>query len=399
LTLNSGSSSLKFSIFEFEAGAEKLLLHGKLDRIGSGEGHFEMMDGNGKKLADDAVALRDHHAALDLLLGRISALETGVIGAIGHRIVQGGPHHLGPEIVTPGLLKELHRLCPLDPPHLPAALQALEAAGKLGTDIPQVACFDTSFHRTLPAVAQALPLPRALTQETGLMRYGFHGLSYEYVATELERIAGAATAGGKVIIAHLGNGASMAALLNGKSVETTMGFTPAGGLMMGSRPGDLDPGILAYLIREKKVAPEKLNDFIYQQCGLQGVSGLSSDLRDLHRAQASDPRAREAIELFGYLARKALGGLVAVLDGLETLVFTGGIGENDPPVRASLCGGLHHLGLRLDRDLNEKSQPVISSSDSRVTVRVMATNEELVIARHTARLAFCPSQPSPETSP
>jgi acetate kinase len=333
-----------------------------------------------------------------LLLRRLPGLGAEKLAAIGHRIVQGGPHHLRPEIVTPDLLRELRDLCPLDPPHLPAALDALEAAQKLGADIPQVACFDTSFHRTLPAVAQRLPLPRQLTQETGLIRYGFHGLSYEYIVGEFARVAGPQAAQGKLIIAHLGNGASMAALQNGKSVETTMGFTPAGGLVMSSRTGDLDPGVLAYLLREGKVAPDKVNDFVFQQSGLKGVSGLSSDLRDLMEARSTNPAAQEAVDLFCYSARKALGSLVAVLDGVETLIFTGGIGENDAVCRAAICAGLSHLGLRLDNRANEQNQEIISAPGSSVAVRVMKTNEELVIARQTARLAFPPAKPNtPET--
>jgi acetate kinase len=393
LTLNSGSSSLKFSVHEMGPDSEKLLLHGKLERIGSGDGHFEAAGDGNQMLADDSAALPDHQSALDLLLGRLPSFAVGAIDAIGHRIVQGGPHHLGPEIVTPGLLKELHALCPLDPPHLPAALQALEAAQKLGHDIPQIVCFDTSFHRSLPPVAQRLPLPRRLTEGTGLMRYGFHGLSYEYIITELARIAGPEVARGKMIIAHLGNGASMAALRDGKSVETTMGFTPAGGLVMGSRPGDLDPGVLAYLMREGKVAPDKLNEFIFQQSGLKGVSGLSSDLRDLMEARKTNPGAQEAVDLFCYQARKMLGSLVAVLDGVETLVFTGGIGENAALPRAAIGEGFRHLGLSIDAGRNEHNEEIISSPASRVVVRVMKTNEELVIARHTARLVFPNSNP------
>jgi len=393
LTLNSGSSSLKFSVYTMENGAEDFLLKGKLERIGSGGGHFEAEHATKGKIASEDVSLPDHRSALDTLFKKLPDLGLEKPSAIGHRVVQGGPHHLQPQIVTPDLLRELRELCPLDPPHLPAALDALEAAQKLGADIPQVACFDTSFHRTMPAVARQLPLPRNLTDETGLTRYGFHGLSYEYIAGELapeER-------NGKVIIAHLGNGASMAALRNGQSVETTMGFTPAAGLVMSSRTGDLDPGVIAYLLREKKVAPDKVNDLIFQKSGLLGVSGLSSDLRDLRNAAKENPHAQEAIDLFCYSARKALGSLVAVLDGIDTLVFTGGIGENDAASRAAICGGLQHLGLRLGPAANDRGDAVISARDSQILVRVLKTNEELVIARHTLRLAF-PTTTQPEKS-
>jgi acetate kinase len=392
LTLNSGSSSLKFSVYEMGPESESLVVQGKLERIGSGEGHFSAIDAKGKEVVARDVSLPDHQTALDLLLHWLPEFGLATVSAIGHRIVQGGPHHLGPEIVTPKLIRELRALCPIDPPHLPAALNALEAAQKLGAKIPQVACFDTSFHRSLPPVAQRLPLPRHLTRDTALMRYGFHGLSYEFIMAELNRIASAETARGKIIIAHLGNGASMAAIVNGKSVETTMGFTPAAGLVMSTRTGDLDPGVLAYLLREGKTTPDQLNTLIFQESGLKGVSGLSSDLRDLMAARKTNPHAQEAIDLFYYQARKALGSLVAVLDGIETLIFTGGIGENDAPCRAAICAGLHHLGLRLEAKGNDQNQPVISAPDSPVTVRVIKTNEELIIARHTARLAFTINQ-------
>ena len=393
LTLNSGSSSLKFAVYAVGAG-EQLVLRGKLERIGQPEGHFEATHAERGKVADEKVSFPDHQAALDLLLQRLPKLGLESVAAIGHRIVQGGPDHVGPQIVTPELLKELRALCPIDPPHLPAALDALEAAQKLGRNIPQVACFDTSFHRTLPAVAQQLPLPRRLTRDTLLMRYGFHGLSYEFIVEELNRVGGEKEARGRVIIAHLGNGASMAAVCEGKSVETTMGFTPAGGLVMSSRTGDLDPGVIAYLLREGKISVDQLNDLVFQQSGLKGVSGLSSDLQDLMKARKTNPAAQEAIDLFCYSARKALGSLVAVLDGVETIVFTGGIGENDAFCRAAICAGFSHLGLMLDMRANEENHEVISTPDSRVIVRVMKTNEELVIARHTAQLAF-PPQPTP----
>jgi len=388
LTLNSGSSSLKFSVYGMERKREELVFRGKLERIGSKEGHFEVVDGKGQSLADESVDLPDHETALNLLLDRLPSFGVEGVAAIGHRIVQGGPHHLGPERVNPALLEELRKLRPLDPPHLPAALRALEATQKLGADLPQVACFDTSFHRDLPVVARLLPLPRSLAASHGLMRYGFHGLSYEYIVSELRWLAGPEVASGKVIIAHLGNGASMTALREGKSVETTMGFTPAGGLVMSSRSGDLDPGILAYLLREGKVPPDQLGEFVFQQCGLKGVSERSSDLRDLLEARTTDSRAGEAVDLFCYQAKKALGALVAVLDGVETLIFTGGIGENAFWPRASICEGLRHLGLQIDPTLNERNEAIISPPSSSVTVRVMKTNEELVIARHTARIAL-----------
>jgi acetate kinase len=385
LTLNTGSSSLKFSVYETRGETENPLLTGKLERIGACQSHFEAVDHKGTKRAGHLVSVSDHDGALSLLLDRLPSLGAGSIEAVGHRIVQGGERHRGPELITPALMKELHELYPLDPPHLPAALKGIEAAQRLGDDIPQVACFDTAFHRTMPEVAQQLPLPRELTHKTGLLRYGFHGLSYEFIMGEL-KMADPKMARGKVIIAHLGNGASMAAVENGKSVDTTMGFTPAGGLMMGSRTGDLDPGVIDYLLREKKITPESLNSLIYQRSGLKGVSGISSDMRDL--LENSDPNARQAVDLFVYQARKCLGALVAVLDGVETIVFSGGIGENAAAPRAAICAGFAHLGLEIDARRNTQHRDVISTYGSKICVRVMPTNEEVVIARHTSRLAF-----------
>jgi acetate kinase len=386
LTLNSGSSSLRYSVYDMQGDTARPVLKGKLDRIGTYQSHFEAVNAAGTKLAGHLVSVSDHDSALALLLDRLPSFGVGSIEAVGHRIVQGGEHHTGPEILTPALVKELRDLCPLDPPHLSAALNAIQAAQRLGDDVPQVACFDTAFHRTLPAVAQRLPLPRELTENTGLLRYGFHGLSYEYIMGELDRVAGSKVAHGKVIIAHLGNGASMAAVEGGKCVDTTMGFTPAGGLMMGSRAGDLDSGVIDYLLREKKVSVQELSDLIYRRSGLKSVSGVSSDMRDL--LDNGKGHAREAVDLFCYLARKTLGSMISVLNGVQTIVFTGGIGENAAAPRAAICAGLAHLGLEIDSRRNGQNRDVISTSASRICVRAMKTNEELVIARHTARLAF-----------
>jgi acetate kinase len=384
LTLNSGSSSLKFAIYQV-APEERRLLSGNLSRIGLRGDRIEM-SGEGFEALKEEAELPDHAAAIRVLLHHLRKRElAGDLSAIGHRVVMGGPHHTAPQRVTPELLKELKDLCRIDPPHLPAALETIGAAGEFRPGIPQVACFDTSFHRTMPLVAQTYALPRALTERWGLIRYGFHGLSYEYILAEFGRIDPAA-AQGKVVIAHLGNGASMAAVHSGKSVETTMGFTPAGGLVMSSRPGDLDPGVLVHLITEKSMSGAELNDLIYKESGLRGVSGLSSDMQDLEREKDRNPRAAEAIDLFCYQARKALGALAAVLDGIDTLIFTGGIGENSELVRARICENFSHLGLQVDPARNGAHDGVISTAESRVAVRVMKTNEELMIARHTARL-------------
>jgi len=383
LTLNSGSSSLKFAIYQVRPD-ERLLLSGKLERIGLAQGRIKISSA-GQAALEENADLPDHAAAIGRVLDEIDKRHLADdLSAIGHRVVMGGPHHTAPQRITPDLLQELHALCRIDPPHLPAALKTIEAAGKFRPGIPQIACFDTAFHRTLPPVAQAYALPRALVERYGLIRYGFHGISYEYIVEELRRIDPAA-AEGKLVIAHLGNGASMAAVHRGRSVETTMGFTPSGGLMMGSRPGDLDPGVLMHLLAERRMSGAELNRLIYQESGLLGVSEVSSDMQDLVREQDDNPHAKGAIALFCYQARKSLGALAAVLDGVETVVFTGGIGENSSTVRAGICENLLHLGLRIDPAKNAGQSAVISTAESRVTVRVMKTNEELMIARHSGK--------------
>jgi len=383
LTLNSGSSSLKFAIYQPQPD-ENLVLSGKLERIGLSGGRLEIT-GEGMKPLKADIDLPDHVTAIRVVFEHLKDLGlAGDLSAIGHRVVMGGPRHTTPQRVTPELLVELRDLCRIDPPHLPAAIKTIEAAQEFLPDILQVACFDTSFHRTMPEVAQVVALPRALTERFGIIRYGFHGLSYEYILAELRRIDPGA-AEGKVIIAHLGNGASMAALRNGKSVETTMGFTPAGGLVMSSRPGDLDPGVLVHLMTEKRMSGSELNDLIYKDGGLRGISGLSSDMQDLIREKDRNPHAREAVTLFCYQARKFLGALAAVLDGVETIVFTGGIGENSGFVRTGICENFSYLGLKVDEARNASHAAIISTPDSRVTVRVIKTNEELMITRHTAK--------------
>jgi acetate kinase len=278
----------------------------------------------------------------------------------------------------------LEGLVPLAPDHLPQAIRAIHATGRTYPALPQVACFDTAFHRHMPAIAQRYALPREIVN-SGVVRYGFHGLSYEYIMHQL-RATAPAEAGGRVIIAHLGNGASMAAVRAGVSVETTMGFTPAGGLVMGTRSGDLDPGVMLYLMRERSMTPGALNILVNQQAGLIAVSGTTSDMRDLLEHEASDPDAAEAIDLFCYQARKFVGALAAVLGGLDVLVFTGGIGEHAAPVRARICQGLDFLGIRIDAARNAAHAAVISQDGGRVTVRVMSTDEDLMIARHTRQV-------------
>jgi acetate kinase len=382
--MNSGSSSLKFSLYEI-GPAESLVLAGSVERIGLRGGRFSVRDASGEFLAEEHPEVEDHDAAIKILLDWLKRNRPEhAIDAVGHRVVHGGPRFTEPHLITADLLRELDDLIRLAPEHLPHELRVIRAAQRHYPNVAQVACFDTSFHRRMPEVAQRYPLPRSLWYE-GVRRYGFHGLSYEYIVGKLREEAGAA-AEGRLIIAHLGNGASMAAVRGGVGVETTMGLTPTGGLMMGTRSGDLDPGVLLYLLEEKGRSPATVDYLVNQRAGLVGVSESSSDMRDLLERESEDPHAAQAVELFCYQARKSLGALAAVLGGLETLVFTAGIGAGAPSIRERICQGLEFLGIRLDPDRNRAGQPVISRDQGPVTVRVMKTDEELVFARHTCEL-------------
>jgi acetate kinase len=385
LTINSGSSSIRFSVYRL-GRSESLLLHGKLDRIGVAGGHFQARDDADTTLVDQPLDLPNHDRALEALLNWLKGQEQGKdFRAVGHRLVHGGPEHLQPQIITAEILNDLKSLVPLALDHLPHEIKAIETLRRLYPDLPQVACFDTAFHRRMPEVAQRIPLSQEYAR-AGMMRYGFHGLSYEYIFQELAREAGDQAARGRVIVAHLGNGASMVALKDGRSQDTTMGMTPTGGLVMSTRSGDLDPGMVLYLLQERGLSPEEVNDLLNHRAGLLGVSQISSDMQDLLAAEPRDARAAAAVALFCYQARKFLGAFTAVLGGLETLVFTGGIGENSGVIRQRLCENLGFLGITLDPDRNRVSAPIISYTASRVTVRVIKTNEELMIARHTAGL-------------
>jgi acetate kinase len=295
-------------------------------------------------------------------------------------VVHGGPKHSEPEWVTPQLVEELRELTPFDPEHLPEEILLTEVFHQRFPKLPQVACFDTGFYRELPAVARWLPIPRRYAAQ-GVRRYGFHGLSYAFLLEELGRVAGPGAAQGRVILAHLGNGASLTAVHGGKPVDTTMGFTPTAGLPMGSRTGDIDPGLVWYLARTEKMGAKQFNEMVSFQSGLLGISETSSDMRDLLEREGQDARAAEAVAFFCYQARKWIGAFAAALGGLDTLVFSAGIGENCPGVRARICEGLGHLGVELDPAANEKNAAVISVESGRVAVRVMATDEEQIIAR------------------
>jgi acetate kinase len=382
LTINSGSSSVKFSLYRLGA-SEELRFSGKLERIGVEGGRFQAQDQAGNRLVERQIDLPDHEAAFHTLFDWLKAQgHHQELAAAGHRLVHGGRAHVKTQEITPQTLQDIKKLVPLAPDHLPHEIKAIEAVRRLFPHLTQVACFDTAFHRLMPAVAQSYPLPASSTGEA-VIRYGFHGLSYEYLLGELSKEAGPEAAAGRLIMAHLGNGASMAALYRGESRDTTMGMTPTGGLVMSTRSGDLDPGVILYLLREKGLSVATVNTLLNKEAGLLGVSGRSSDMQDLLAREATDAAAAAAVALFCYQARKFLGALTAVLGGLDTLVFSGGIGENAPIIRARICHNLEFIGLRLDDRRNDAGASIISSLDSRVTVRVMQTNEELMIARHT----------------
>ena len=384
LTINTGSSSLKAALYPM-AGAERRDLVVHAARIGHDDGTLRIADADGATLLDERRDLPDHAAALAATFAWLRDQRPGLrLGAVGHRVVHGGSRYGEPQFVTGAMVAALRDLVPIDPEHLPQAIAAIEAIGRDRPDVPQVACFDTAFHRRMSPVVQLYALPRRYG-EAGVLRYGFHGLSYEYITGAL-RAEDPRAADGRLIIAHLGNGASMAAVRGGVGVETTMGFTPTGGLVMGTRTGDLDPGVLVHLLRAEGLGPDALSDLVNQESGLLGVSGSSGDMRDLLARAPTDPRAAEAIALFCHAAKKALAALAAALGGLDTLVFTGGIGEGAAPVRARICEGLEFLGVALDPGRNAAGAPIISRDGSPATVRVMPTDEELMIARHTARL-------------
>ncbi len=381
LTINSGSSSLKVGLHEI-GDTERQVLVAQVDRIGHADSTIEMINTDGNTRLYDQRAMPDQNAALRHIFDILD--ERGYIRdlhAIGHRVVHGGRDYHEPQSITPALIDALTALVPLDPDHLPQALHGIKTARQFFPKLPQVACFDTAFHRTLPRIAQMYALPRHFYDE-GVQRYGFHGLSYEYVVQQLRALNGG-TIESRVIIAHLGNGASMAALRDGQSIDTSMGFTPVAGLVMGTRSGDLDPGVLLYLQQTCGMSAIEINDLINRQSGLLGVSEMSSDMRDLLAREATDTRAADAIALFCYQARKYIGAYVAVLGGLDTLVFTGGIGEHMATIRARICTNFEYLGLELDPQRNATQAAVISTDASRVVVRVIPTDEDLMIARHT----------------
>lgn len=384
LTINSGSSSIKFALYYANSPMSRIV-SGKLERIGLPESSITIKDKNGASQKMPAKA-PNHRAGGEFIIKWLEKqFGFDFIIGIGHRVVHGGPKFTSPQRLTRALVQELNRLSPYDPEHLPSSLELMGLFHQHHPDLPQVACFDTAFHSRMPRVAKILPIPRRFDKK-GIQRFGFHGISYEYLMEELQRIGGSKAAKGRIILAHLGNGASMAAVRNGKSLDTTMGFTPAAGLPMSTRSGDLDPGLVWYLARTENITGQKFHDMVHHESGLLGVSETSPDMRDLLAREKTDIRAAEAVAMFCYQARKWIGAFTAALGGLDTLVFSGGIGENAPVVRARICDGLQFLGLNLNQKQNKLSAPVISSAGSKVTVRVIRTDEEFMLARSVARV-------------
>lgn len=390
LTINGGSSSIKFALYQIGSPMQRSLT-GIIDRIGSSGTTLTYSDTSRDQQESRKIDIADQTSTADFLLDWLER-QVGFarIRAVGHRVVH-GMKHVQPEPVSQALLDGLRRISSYDPEHLPREIELIEAFRRRFPQLPQVACFDTAFHHTLPRVARLLPIPRRF-DAAGIQRYGFHGLSYAYLMQELAQLAGTQAAQGRVILAHLGNGASLAAVRGGQSIDTSMGFTPTGGLPMGTRAGDLDPGVAWYLMQSENLTPEQFNQLINRESGLLGVSETSSDMRDLIGNEATDIRAAEAVELFCYQIKKWIGAYAAALGGLDTLVFAGGIGENAPSVRARICEGLQFLGIEIEEARNAANASVISARAGRVAVRVMHTDEEVMIARSVCRVLNVPME-------
>jgi acetate kinase len=379
LTINGGSSSIKFAVFK--AGDPlRRVLDGGIERIGLPEATFAVKGLNQKDNFSRLVAAPDHTVAVGILMDWIEErIRRGELTAVGHRVVHGGPKYNKPQRITAEMVEDLRQLSPFDPEHMPEEILLTEAFHRRFPGLPQVACFDTAFHHDLPRVARLLPIPRRYEAQ-GVRRYGFHGLSYTFLMRELARLDGTEAAHGRIILAHLGNGASLAAVSDGKSMDTSMSFTPTAGVPMSTRSGDLDPGLVWYLARTEKMSAKQFNEMVNFQSGLLGVSETSSDMHDLLDHETQDVRAAEAVALFCYQIKKWIGAFAAALGGLDTLVFAGGIGEKAPVVRARICDGLGFLGIELEEKRNAANEGVISIDSSRVKVRVIHTDEELMIA-------------------
>jgi acetate kinase len=386
LTLNGGSSSIRFAFFDADHAGRKVLA-GKLDRIGLPGTHLSVEDSRGAESSRSSIDVKaaDHRTAGAWLFDWLASQPLyGTLYGAGHRVVH-GMQHAAPERITVDLLAELKTFAPYDPEHLPRELELIDTVRRVHPDLPQVACFDTAFHRTMPRVATLLPIPLRYASK-GVQRYGFHGLSYTFLMAELNRQGDPAAAGGRVILAHLGNGASIAAVRRGKSIDTSMGFTPAAGLVMSTRSGDLDPGLVSFLALTESMDAPAFQRLVNHESGLLGLSETSSDIRDLLASEPRDARAADAIASFCYQAKKWIGSYAAALGGLDTLVFAGGIGENAPAIRARICDGLGFLGIELDDARNGQNAPSISAESASVMVRVIRTDEESVIAASTMQV-------------
>ena len=385
LTINGGSSSIKFALFQ-RGDPPRRGLQGKIDRIGLPGTSLTFHDPTGDEREIQVIGDGDHAAAAHFLCDWLSQkIGLDSISAVGHRIVNGGAHFYQPQAVTRALLDELRRISAYAPEHLPAEIAMIDLFEERLPDLPQVACFDTAFHRNMPRVAKILPIPRRF-QADGVERYGFHGLSYAYLMEELARVAGAEAALGKVVLAHLGNGASLAAVRDGNGIDTSMGFTPAAGVPMSTRSGDLDPGLVWYFAQTEHMNAQQFHKMINHESGLLGISETSSDLRDLLKRESGDIRAAEAVALFCYQVKKWIGAFAAALGGLDTLVFAGGIGENSSVIRSRICEGLDFLGIQFDEMRNAAADAVISADSSRAKVRVIRTDEDVAIARAVFRI-------------
>lgn len=385
LAVNAGSSSVKFALYDV---AEPLLrrVRGKIERIGLPDTTLTVDDWTGARAQSRAIDASDHSGAASALIDWLE--EEGLLSAVkavGHRVVHGGSRYSVPVRVDDELVEELRRMSAYSPEHLPGEIDLIERFTRRFRSVPQVACFDTAFHRDMPRVAQLLPIPRRFYAK-GVRRYGFHGLSYAFLMEELERVAGTDASRGRVILAHLGNGSSLAAVRQGGSVDTTMAFTPAAGVPMSTRSGDLDPGLAWYLARSENMSAEQFHRMVNHESGLLGVSETSSDIRDLLAREAADVRAAEAVALYCYQVTKSIGAFAAALGGLDTLVFSGGIGENAPVIRQRICDRLGFLGVALDDNSNTANEDAISADASTVTVRMIHTDEEAMIARATQRI-------------
>ncbi len=385
LTINGGSSSIKFALFAASDSLRRIL-DGGIEWIGLPEATLTVKGSDKADNFSRLVGAANHMVAVVALMDWIEERIGGVaLTAVGHRVVHGGPKYSEPQRITTEMVKELHQIEPFDPEHLPEEILLIEAFQTRFPGLAQFACFDTAFHHDLPRVSRLLPIPRRYEAQ-GVRRYGFHGLSYAFLMEELACLAGVEAAQGRVILAHLGNGASLAAVRDGKSVDTSMGFTPAAGVPMSTRSGDLDPGLVWYLARTEKTSAKQFNEMVNCQSGLLGISETSSDMRDLLEHETQDVRAAEAVAIFCYQAKKWIGAFAAALGGLDTLVFAGGIGENAPIVRSRICDGLGFLGIELEEKRNTANEGVISMDAGRATVRVIRTDEEVTIARSVCRI-------------